>query len=127
MEILVKTIVEKICTFERMPVPKADSPFISALKKYSWPGNVRELENLLERLIILNHPKILTEHLLYEETPHFGSLPDRYRTERERIIKALKLCGGNKTESAKILDMPRRTLYHKISKLGIQQEEYSGM
>ncbi len=124
MEILVQTIVQRICAFENIPVPFLTPSFIAALKTYPWPGNIRELENLLERLLILHHPEALTDQLLYEESELFGPLKGSFESERDRIVKALQLCGGNKTETSKILDMPRRTLYHKISKLGIQREEY---
>ncbi len=127
MEILVKAVVQRICLLEKIPVPKIAASFIHTLKTYSWPGNVRELENLMERLLILHHPVILEEQLLYEESNMFGVHPGAGLSERERILNALRLCGGNKTESSKILAIPRRTLYHKIDKYAIRTEEYKSM
>ncbi len=124
---LVTHFVEKICKREDVGVPDITEEFIERLKLYKWPGNVRELENLIERLLILNRPKILTASLLDDETGfNLGLLRDR-ESERERIISALKLSKGNKTETAKILGMPRRTLYHKIEKYGIKKENYKSV
>jgi DNA-binding NtrC family response regulator len=121
---LVKTFSETLCALEQMTVPEITPGFLNALKMYTWPGNVRELENLIERMLIIHRPDKLEESLLFEESKFFSKGLNRSLTERERIVNALILCGGNKTEGSKILAMPRRTLYHKISKLGIQTEEY---
>ncbi len=127
MEVLVETVVQRICSIEKIPVPQISAPFIHALKTYSWPGNVRELENLLERLLILHHPGILEDQLLYEESNLFGAHSGAGLSERDRILNALRLCGGNKTECSKVLAIPRRTLYHKIDKYEIRAEEYKSM
>ena len=39
--------------------------------------------------------------------------------EREQIIKAIKLCGGNKDKAAEVLQMGRSTLFRKIKELDI--------
>ncbi len=127
LEILVRAVIRRICLCENIPVPVVTPAFIKILKTYSWPGNVRELENLLERLLVLHHPGALEEQLLFEESNLFGPLPGSSESERDKILNALRLCGGNKTESSKIMDMPRRTLYHKIDKYDIRQEEYKSM
>ena len=94
------------------------------LFRSGWPGNVRELENLLERILIIHRPQKLEEKHLFEESSLSAPLIESTSTERQRIIKALQLCGGNKTEGAKILAIPRRTLYNRINKYAIQAEEY---
>ena len=121
---LVRVFTERICTIEQIDIPEITPDFLNALKSYSWPGNVRELENLIERLLIINKPLKFEKEMLIKESELFLPVLNKDLTERERIIKALILCRGNKTEGSKILAMPRRTLYHKISKLGIQAEEY---
>ena len=121
---LVLSFTEKVCAIEQMSIPEITPDFINALKTHSWPGNVRELENLIERILIVHHPAKLKKEYLQEESTFFPPERTGEPSERERIIKALILCGGNKTEGSKILAMPRRTLYHKISKLEIRSEEY---
>ncbi len=127
MRELVAHFVEKICRREEIDVPSVTDEFVERLKLYKWPGNVRELENLIERLIILNRPRVLNTSLLENESGFNVRLLRGSESERERIIGALKLCKGNKTETAKILGMPRRTLYHKIEKYEIKKEDYQGI
>jgi DNA-binding NtrC family response regulator len=40
-------------------------------------------------------------------------------TEKEIILKALKEAGGNRTVTARLLGVPRSTLYYKMNRLGI--------
>ena len=39
--------------------------------------------------------------------------------ERERLIDALAQCSGNKTQAARLLGIPRSTLFSKLRKLGL--------
>jgi len=45
--------------------------------------------------------------------------------ERNQIIEALKKTNWNRSHAAKILDIDRKTLYHKINRYGLTHE--SGM
>ena len=114
----------QIGTRERLPRPSVSPGFIERLSSYPWPGNVRELENLIERILVLYRPKRLEAHYIDVELTPGGPSGSHKRSERDRIVSALRLTQGNKTEAAKVLDLPRRTLYNKIEKFGIQKEEY---
>lgn len=39
--------------------------------------------------------------------------------EKERILSALRSCGGNKSKAAILLGVDRKTLYNKLQKYGI--------
>ncbi|HBT97425.1 MAG TPA: two-component system response regulator [Desulfobulbaceae bacterium] len=97
------------------------------LVRYSWPGNVRELENVIERATIL----LLGEHIGERElperllaTPQAKSVADALAmtnltledVERVVIQETLKRLGGNKTETAKVLGITRKTLHAKLKK-----------
>ena len=43
------------------------------------------------------------------------------RLEARVLLEALREADGNQTEAAKLLDMPRRTLVHKIRVLGLRR------
>ncbi len=119
---LVGHFAERVCRKEGLERPEISPEFLELLEVHSWPGNVRELENLVERIIVLYRPARLEPELLVAEVP--GLFRPREDDERKAIVEALRLCRGNKTEAAKILDMPRRTLYHKIEKLAVAEDEY---
>ncbi len=111
------------------------------LSSYLWPGNVRELRHVIERACVLcNGPTILQEHFSDEivseriptenvitETPSAGAITlppspkyiEPMLSEKEKIIEALRVTGGNKSKAAKILDFDRSTLYRKIKRYNL--------
>jgi two-component system response regulator AtoC len=117
-----------------------DPAALRKLRAYSWPGNVRELRNAVERAVILaSGPAISAEDLRLQSevstrrpTPTLrvpavadGKLKDRVRAyEAELIIEALKEHGWNQTETARALNMPVRTLAHKIQLYGLKDRFY---
>ena len=98
------------------------------LVRNRWKGNVRELENVVERAVImargdLIQPGDLPGNLLLEsETPSSGVIPGRPLSdlEREAILSTLEMTGGNRTETARLLGISRRTLQYKLKEFKIQ-------
>ena len=97
---------------------------LNLLTQYDWPGNVRELENVIERAVILSKEDvILPEHLPLRlrqpgrNNSSFFPAPDK--SEKEIIMQALQLAGGNQSRAAKKLGIHRNTLRRKIQRLGI--------
>lgn len=100
------------------------------LLAYSWPGNVRELRNVVERAMILATEEVIgTEHLPGELRasasggPKAGGKTEGYlpleHVERRYIQEVLASTGGNRSKTAKILDISRSTLQDKIRKYGL--------
>src|SRR5262245_9253487 len=98
---------------------------LATLTAYSWPGNARELENVIERAIALAAGRNLTPDDLPERVRsngHTASLIARARErrmtlrelEKDYIIEALRMTGGNKSRAAEILGIDRRTLHRKL-------------
>ncbi|HMI93329.1 MAG TPA: helix-turn-helix domain-containing protein, partial [Polyangiales bacterium] len=97
----------------------------------------RELRNAVERAVILAAgPAIAADDMrlqsevqarratptLRVSQPVDGKLKDRVRAyEAELIIDALKQHGWNQTETARALNMPVRTLAHKIQLYGLKE------
>jgi two-component system response regulator HydG len=102
------------------------------LVRYGWPGNVRELENAVERAVILSPGEFLSERDLppsvvgARDTAEHQSLAEAsmagmtlQEVEKAAIEQTLSDAGGNKSESAKRLNITRTTLDNKIKKYGI--------
>ncbi len=102
------------------------------LMRYHWPGNVRELENAVERAVILTRGEMITpEHLPHPiqaidageggaETVDTGvSVRALKDVEKEMILRTLDQTDGNRTRTAEILGISRRTLQLKLKKYGI--------
>ncbi|PKO91234.1 MAG: sigma-54-dependent Fis family transcriptional regulator [Betaproteobacteria bacterium HGW-Betaproteobacteria-10] len=88
---------------------------------HDWPGNVRELKNIAERWA-LGLPDTLLTASLPETT---GSLASRVDAAEKQIIKtALQQCAGNVAETAELLQMPKKTLYDKLTRHAILAEQF---
>jgi DNA-binding NtrC family response regulator len=92
---------------------------IKVLMEYSWPGNVRELENTIEHALIMAGSSQIRVHDLPPLGEENGKTSRLDEAEKELIIKALKDARGNKYRAAKLLGIPRSSLYSKLKKFGI--------
>jgi len=100
---------------------------MAQLLDYHWPGNVRELENVLERaMVIADDSQLLAEHLFLEQTRQGSELqaPNTFEglslksaqkvVEKDLITRALKKTGGNRTQSARLLEISHPSLLSKM-------------
>jgi DNA-binding NtrC family response regulator len=98
------------------------------LSQYPWPGNVRELRNCIESAVVLckgtvisvdDLPPYLSASSEKEYIKlHTGiSLAD---AEKQIITFTLNSCGGNKSRTAEVLGIGRKTLHRKLSEYHIE-------
>lgn len=95
---------------------------------YGWPGNIRELRRRIKRAVLLAEGVLIRcEDLglgtnVAEAGRDEEPLPalNGETGEKWRILEALKRCGGNKKEAARLLGIDRATLYRKIKKYELQ-------
>jgi DNA-binding NtrC family response regulator len=102
------------------------------LQAYPWPGNVRELRNVIEQAVLLARGTEL-DSLLLPQMLHRG--PTRQdvikitigttmdQVEREVILRTLEANQGNKTATAEVLGISRRSIYNKLAAYGIDTRE----
>jgi two-component system NtrC family response regulator len=104
------------------PNLKMEEKLLAALAKHNWKGNVRELKNVIERLVILSDGEMInTTHLPNEffiDTPNLNAF-DLQIMEKQHIQKVLLHTKGNKTETARLLNIGLTTLYRKIEEYQI--------
>lgn len=100
--------------------------FIAALKQHQWPGNIRELKNIIERAVILTDNNVLTIdnlpselHASIQEHQPGLSAFSLASAEKLHIQKVLNYAKGNKTETARLLNIGLTTLYRKIEEYKI--------
>lgn len=95
---------------------------LHTLENYSWPGNVRELRNLVERIVIMTPhdigviekiPNEMLDQNAHPSTQDTAKAPTSTLT-KEKIEAALKLCNGNREQTARYLGISRRTLQYRI-------------
>jgi len=105
-----------------------DSKARDALLNYSYPGNVRELENIIERAVALAEADTLSLADLPLDLREFSVTPYREwntleEQEREYIAKILAYTQQNIGQTARILSLPRTTLWRKMRKYGLAKGE----
>jgi len=88
------------------------------LSNYNWPGNLRELENIIKRATLLATGQTITmahlpEELITQKTNSSYALKDP-SNEKEMILRALEVTNNNKTKTARLLQIDRKTLYNKL-------------
>ena len=95
--------------------------FLEHLQQHDWKGNTRELKNVMERAIILaNGTELTLENLPLDlQATNFNSKNtlsafDLASVEKLHIQRVLIHTKGNKTETARLLNIGLTTLYRKI-------------
>ncbi|HTB99519.1 MAG TPA: sigma-54 dependent transcriptional regulator [Ferruginibacter sp.] len=103
-----------------------DKDFLDHLQQHDWKGNIRELRNVMERAVILTEGTELTIDSLPIElqttnlnTQGTLSAFDLASVEKLHIQRVLNHTKGNKTETAKLLNIGLTTLYRKIEEYKI--------
>lgn len=127
IEILAKQFVEVFCLKTNKNVKTISANFIEVLNQHPWKGNIRELKNVIERSVILSNGSELTvEDLPYELQNNSSksgkqlSAFDLASAEKLHIQKVLNYTNGNKTETAKLLNIALTTLYRKLSEYKLE-------
>jgi DNA-binding NtrC family response regulator len=88
-----------------------------------WLGNIRELENAIERALVIGRgPEIQASDFPFQvhrvEEAGGRTLEDQ---ERAHIGRVLEETGWNLSRAARILDIDRTTLYHKIKRYELRR------
>lgn len=94
------------------------------LLAYDWPGNVRELMNLLEATFVNLPQKMITHADLPKMfRKHFETSSQIPMDEKKKILAALLETKWNKSSAAQKLHWSRMTLYRKMNKYNIAENE----
>lgn len=122
---------------------------MQAFVNYEWPGNVRELENAIERAVIIASGRMIEVEDLPEAIGKRGADAAAYarlervsasaegrpislalelptsmdEIEKEVILATLDYASGDKTRTAKLLNISRRTLYRKFDEYGMTENQ----
>ncbi len=112
---------------------------LDKLLHYFWPGNLREMKNVVKRATLLCGEgnqidvdtlptELLDAKFVFEDDDYGGGeeLTDLKavvdNAEKKAILSVLSKTGYNKSKTAELLNVDRKTLYNKMSALGIESK-----
>jgi PAS domain S-box-containing protein len=112
-------------------IPKMDGKILAQLYNYDWPGNVRELQNVLQRYITLKTLDFMTRSVAGEKTVDISVDIDETgsgeplagimdRLEKRVLTQALEKNRWRRNQTARELQINRKTLLRKMNKLGLE-------
>ncbi|TFG81633.1 MAG: sigma-54-dependent Fis family transcriptional regulator [Spirochaetales bacterium] len=114
---LVEHFIARVAAAEGIALPRVTDGFLSRLETHSWPGNIRELENLVERLLVVYRPDVLSEKLLEQEDSRRFPASSGAEREQRGVMEALERSCGNRLKAAALLGISRRTLYNRLERI----------
>ncbi|MBN2246757.1 MAG: sigma-54-dependent Fis family transcriptional regulator [Candidatus Aminicenantes bacterium] len=127
--ILIDHFLKKNNIGKTKDIKKISQQVKNALIEYNWPGNIRELENTIERAVVLSRRnEIEIEDLIYHGIgsplsfmqSQDGKFKSMEEMEKEYISMVLQSQQGNKSRTAKVLGIDRKTLLSKIKKYHLE-------
>jgi len=120
--LLVAKFLKEFCIREDKNVI-IDEEIMQHLTKYSWPGNVRQLRNVVEGAVVMSNHRLMRVKDLPEELRRckekivLDDVIPLKLMENQAIKKALRVCSGNKSKTAKVLGISRKALYSRLAAL----------
>ncbi len=132
--LMVASFLREFAAENGKTIESIDAQARAALYSYDWPGNVRQLRNCIERAVVMTACKTITRDDLPRtirqssesgsvKLPAGVSLAD---AEKLLIQETLAANRGNKSKTADILGIGRKTLHRKIEEYGLELPEKDG-
>lgn len=131
--LLADHFAEKYAVRNGKLIKRISSPALDLLMSYHWPGNVRELENCIERAVILSTDMVIHSYHLppsLQSAQSTNTEPTTTleaalsRLEKELIVEALKIAGGNMAAAARRLGITERQIGLRVHHYGINWKLY---
>ena len=122
--LLIRFFTQRYAKKMNRAIEEIPSSALADLTMYDWPGNIRELQNLVERSVILSQGPVLQIAVPDSVPASCSYIPRKDSGERERILEALRVCGGKiggEVGAAAKLGVKRTTLQSRIKKLNIER------
>jgi DNA-binding NtrC family response regulator len=132
--LLAQHFLEHVCEESGKKVRGFTDDALAAMQRHSWPGNVRELQNVVERAVLLGKGDVLrledlpaslaTSRGLSVEPVGGRTLKEALEgPERQIILEVLESHNWNRHATADALGINRTTLYKKMKRLGLEDDE----
>jgi DNA-binding NtrC family response regulator len=114
-------VVQACARYER-PAPELTPDKLRELMAHDWPGNVREIRNAADRFVLALDD--LDSSVALQTVPHLNLARQMDQIEKALIEQALRRSQGKVPAAMELLGTPRKTLYDKLHRHGIQLDDF---
>jgi DNA-binding NtrC family response regulator len=125
--ILIVAFLKEFAEENNKHIEGIDPKARAVLSNYQWPGNIRELRNCIESAIVMCKGAVIG----VEDLPPYicADAEENYLklkagtsfadAEKQIITFTLHQLGGNKSRTAEVLGIGRKTLHRKLKEYGV--------
>ncbi len=126
--LLVATFLKDFSKENNKVIDGIDQKAQSALYNHNWKGNIRELRNCIESAVVMTRENIITFDdlpLSVKNDSSSGFINIKTGATMEEVEKiviqsTLSSLNGNKSRTAEVLGIGRKTLHRKLNEYNIQ-------
>lgn len=127
--LLVSKFIQEFSKENGKEITSIDSQAKSAIFNYDWPGNIRELRNCIESAVVIcsgNQIKLedLPPNISQVTSDSLINIPSNVtldEAEKIIILQTLAQNKNNKTKTAELLGIGRKTLHRKLEEYGVEK------
>ena len=116
--VLARHFASVVCAQHRRPLADFTRRATATMRYHEWPENVRELKRRIQAAIVDQEATVIdAQHLALDSTDLRSVVPLLQAKESfalEYILDVLDLNGGNKSKTARDLDVDPRTIFRYI-------------
>lgn len=129
--LLIAKFVEEFAEENGKVISGIDARAKSAMYNYNWPGNIRELRNCIESAVVMASGEEITLEDLpptvskaaAEQSISIPANSTLDEAEKIIILQTLAANKNNKSKTAELLGIGRKTLHRKLEEYGITSDE----
>ena len=126
LPLMISAFVKEFAEENGKVIENIDPKARQALYAYDWPGNVRQLRNCIESAVVMTTGTVITLDELPPSIREMDEVPaitipvgaTMADAEREIILQTLAAQNGNKSKTAEVLGIGRKTLHRKLDEYG---------
>ncbi|MBX3621880.1 MAG: sigma-54-dependent Fis family transcriptional regulator [Rhizobacter sp.] len=119
--LLAAHFIQQAAARYRVEPPELTVEDIYRWQQHDWPGNVRELKNVSERFCLG-----IGDGLGPSRLANFSLAARLEAAERTMICEALREAAGSVSKAADHLQLPKKTLYDKLSRHALVAADFAG-
>lgn len=120
--LLFEHFVALACARYERQAPELTPDKLRELMAHDWPGNVREIRNAADRFVLALDD--LDSSAALQEVPSLHLARQMEMVEKTLIEQALRRTQGKVPAAMELLGTPRKTLYDKLHRHGIQLDDF---